>query len=327
MGGTFDVLHNGHEALLAKAFETAEHVFIGLTDGALARRGRRKVAAYATRRKNLIAYLKEKGWRSYTVDRLTEEFGPAAFDDDLESIVVSADHIEVAQRINAVRIREGHMPLRVVAVPMLLAEDDCPIASRRIRAKEIDRHGKMLRPLRFNVGSENPVKVTAARGVLQKFYRHPKIAAIAVNSRVAEQPMDKETVTGAINRARAALGDADFGIGIEAGLTWNDSSSGWLDVQWCAIVDKSGRVTLGHGPGFAYPPAVANDVQLGRTVEEAMEKVTGIREIGSKEGAIGFLTKGKLDRTQLTEMAVIAALVPRVRRELYVLPLVSAPRV
>jgi len=317
MGGTFDVLHDGHEALLGKAFEIAEHVFIGVTDGALAKRGRRKVTAFATRKRALLALLKEKGWTSHTVDRLTEEFGPAAYDDTLEAIVVSADRVEVAERINALRIREGHMPLRVVAVPMVLAEDDCPIASRRIRAKEIDRHGRMLRPLRFHVGSENPVKVTAARSVLKRFYRRPTVAAVAVDSGVGAQPMEKETVTGAIHRARSAIGSADFGIGIEAGLTWNETSGHWLDVQWCAVVDKAGRVTLGHGPGFAYPPAVANDVQLGRTVEEAMEKLTGVSDIGSKQGAIGYLTRGRLDRTQLTEMAVIAALVPRVRRELY----------
>ena len=317
MGGTFDVLHAGHEALLARAFAAADFVFIGLTDGALAKRGRKRVAPYATRKRRLERFLRSKGWRSFKVGKLTDEFGPAEFDDTLEAIVVSAERREVADRVNQIRIREGHMPLLVHAVPMVLAEDDCPVSSSRIKAKDIDRNGRMLRPLAIHIGSANPVKVTAARNVLRPFYRQVRFKAVDAASGVPEQPTEKDTVVGAVHRARNAIGKGDLGVGIEAGLFWNEAMGRWLDVQWCAIVDKTGRVTLGHGPGFAYPPAVANDIQLGRTVEEAMEKLTGIEQIGEKQGAIGYLTKGKLDRTRLTEMAVMAAVVPRIRKELY----------
>src|SRR2546430_14737256 len=48
-----------------------------------------------------------------------------------------------------------------------------------------------------------------------------------------------------------------------------------------------------------------------------MARLTGIRDIGSKEGAIGYLTERRLDRDALTESAVLMAMVPRIRRELY----------
>jgi len=88
-------------------------------------------------------------------------------------------------------------------------------------------------------------------------------------------------------------------------------------VQYCAVVDRSGRLTVGHGPGFAYPAKVLEKVKAGSTVGEAMDRLTGIRGIGSKRGAIGHLTEGRLDRRRLTESAVLMAMVPRIRRDLY----------
>jgi len=78
LGGTFEVLHRGHEALLGRAFEVGDHVFIGITDGALARRGRKRVSAFASRKRRLQAFLKKQGWTSHTLGRLTDEAGPAA---------------------------------------------------------------------------------------------------------------------------------------------------------------------------------------------------------------------------------------------------------
>jgi len=59
-------------------------------------------------------------------------------------------------------------------------------------------------------------------------------------------------------------------------------------------------------------------VKTGMTVGQAMEKITGVKGMGSKEGAIGYLTKGKLVREEITKMAVTTAFLPRFRRDLYV---------
>ena len=48
-----------------------------------------------------------------------------------------------------------------------------------------------------------------------------------------------------------------------------------------------------------------------------MERLTGIRGIGSSHGAIGYLTERRLDRDALTRSAVLMAMVPRIRRDLY----------
>ncbi len=55
----------------------------------------------------------------------------------------------------------------------------------------------------------------------------------------------------------------------------------------------------------------------GVEVEEVMERISGVQQIGEKFGAIGFLTKKHYTRFEITKMAVVAALIPRVNPCLY----------
>jgi len=318
MGGTFDILHDGHRALLGAAFTLHPGaVLIGLTTDRFARESRREVNAYAVRERNLRRLLRARGWTRFAIDPIDDVFGPADDRPDLDVLVVSAERAHVGRELNEARERKGLRPLEVRPVPMVLAEDGLPIQSRRIRARVIDAHGTRRTPIRVHVGSDNPVKIRAVRRVLGDIFERVRVSAVAVTTGVPEQPIDQQAPVGAMNRARAALTDADFGVGVEAGLLWDASVGNYLDVQYCAVVDRAGRVTAGHGPGFEYPPAVIEHVKAGKTVGEAMAEITGIREIGSKYGAIGYLTQRRMDRDTLTEAAVLMAMVPRIRRDLY----------
>jgi inosine/xanthosine triphosphatase len=319
LGGTFDLLHVGHEALLARAFELGdEGVVIGITSDKMAKRTRKAVNALATRRRNLEAYLRKKKWfRRARISVLQDVAGPAALEGDLDAIVVSEERVPAAHEINRQRERGGHPPMQVVIVPMRLAEDCLPIAARRVRAGEIDREGLMRRPLKVRVGSTNRVKVDAAKRAFGAVFTKAAVRGVRVDSKVSAQPFEEETIDGAVSRARGAIGDADYGVGIEAGLFWDEGAKDYLDVQYCAVVDRRGVVTIGHGPGFRYPPPIVEAVKRGKTVGEAMEALSRVKNIGRREGAIGWLTDEAMDRTTLTEAAVLMALVPRIRRELY----------
>jgi inosine/xanthosine triphosphatase len=76
-------------------------------------------------------------------------------------------------------------------------------------------------------------------------------------------------------------------------------------------------MSVGHGPGFVYTARVIEEVKKGRAVGEVMGELTGIPDIGRREGSVGYLSKGLLTRKELTEQAVLAALIPRIRLELY----------
>src|SRR5437867_8781546 len=286
LGGTFDILHEGHEALLKAACQARPtEVLIGLTTDRFAREARTRVNPYPVRERNLKRFLAARRWRPVTIEPIDEAYGPADDLPDLNVLVVSAERYAVAVALNGARTARGLRPLEIRAVPMVLAQDGLPIASRRIRAGVIDRTGRRLKALRVSVGTDNPVKLRAARRVLQALSLPARVRSVRVRTEVPEQPFGEEALLGAVNRAKAALGEGDFGIGIEAGLVWSPLISDYFDVPSCAVVDQSGRITVGHGPGFTSPARAVESVKAGRSVGEAMARLTGIRDIGSKEGA------------------------------------------
>ena len=99
-------------------------------------------------------------------------------------------------------------------------------------------------------------------------------------------------------------------VGIEAGVF--EMLDGLYDIQHCTIISKDGKATYGQGMGFRYPDDVAELVRNGLSVGEAMKEIYGSTEIGKKQGAIGLLSKGLIDRKTLTEQSVTAAMIPRI---------------
>jgi inosine/xanthosine triphosphatase len=314
LGGTFNVLHRGHRALLDQAFESGDEVVVGITSDAMARGRKPSVTPLVERREALESYLRTKGdnWTVVVIDR------PEAYLDErteISILVVSPETRRNGEGINRERIARGLVPLQLVEVPHVLADDYVPISAARVIAGDIDPEGRLLRPLRVGVGSLNPVKVGAVRSVLSRFFPHLEVSAVDAPSGVGEQPRGDSIREGAMRRAAGAIVAHDLGIGLEAGVF--DTADGLYDVQFCAVLDRRGRYTIGHGMGFRYPPRVAELVRSGSTVGSAFRSLYGPERDGRRDGAIGFLTKGALDRTGLAEQAVMAAMVPRIRKELY----------
>ena len=175
----------------------------------------------------------------------------------------------------------------------------------------------------IRVGSTNPPKLLAVRRAFRRAFggtRRFSVRGVEVDSGVSMQPWGNETLAGARNRARAAIGDAAYGVGIEAGLFRMPATAGSdavFDVQYCVVLDRKGTMTWGHGPGFSYPRPVIGHVRRGGTVGSAARVLYRRRGIGRREGMIGHLTRGAEDRAALTEQAVLMALVPRIRPALY----------
>ncbi len=321
LGGTFDRLHVGHEALLRKAFEVGDEVFIGLTSQRLAqaRRGRR-VRPYARRLRALHSLLRRKGWTA-TVAEIDHPYGRST-EARYDAIVVSPETLPRVKGINAARRRRRLPPIKVFTIPYFYSGDGLRITATRIAQGDIDGRGRRLTPLRVAVGSRNPTKVLGARDAFRRAFPRLRVSVrgVHVSSGVAEQPKGKATYRGALNRARGALAGwrrAEYGVGVEAGILRDPHMRRWKDVQYVAILDRQGSATSGHGGGFYYPDPVTKDVLSNRTVSSILGEVAGDPRVGSTIGAVGFLTRGALHRRELTEGGVLAALVPRVRRELY----------
>ena len=327
LGGTFDPLHKGHKALFQKAFELAlgDRIIVGLTSDDMANRTRERVVTpFPDRKRPLDEYIStmmrtHPGTKCDVIE-ITEVFNvPITQEIDADAIVVSEGRKGVAEDTNEHRKRFGKPPLTIVVVPYVLAMDGLPITASRIVNGEIDAEGWLVGKVKIAVGTDNDVKLQAVENIFQKVFKSPEVVKVNVPSDVPVQPWGDDTIAGARNRAEGALNEsasAHFGVGIEAGLFKDDVTDNCYDVQYCAIRDRGGHVTVGHGPGFYYPPSVVDALRMGKSVGEVMSALTGIKEIGKKKGAIGYLSNDILDRLGLTEQAVIMALVPRLS-ELY----------
>jgi inosine/xanthosine triphosphatase len=318
-GGTFNIIHKGHELIFKKAFEDDNQVAIGLTSDELIKSEKEvEVDTYEVRKRKLESFFEKQGWSGrYSIVSLTDKLGPSVYK-DFDAIVVSEETKMRAEKINSQRERDGLVPLEIITVKMAYAQNGDVISATKIKKGEMDESGRLLRKVMICVGSENPVKINAVKNVFLKLFTEVEVQGMPVQSHVPEQPKESEVIDGAIKRAKNVLSQhCDFGVGIEAGLFWNETSHRYFDVQYCAVIDKAQKVTLGHGGGFNYPREIIEKVKQGETVGEAVEDTYKIKDVGKKMGAIGYLSEGILDRTKLTEQAVLMALIPRIRSELY----------
>jgi inosine/xanthosine triphosphatase len=166
--------------------------------------------------------------------------------------------------------------------------------------------------LRVTVGSTNPVKIGAVRSVIHRLAPAAEIGGHAVASGVPDQPWgDDETIRGALARAVAAqaIGDADLGIGIEGGVVRNADGS-VRTCAWAAAVARDGRRGVGGSLAMQLPEHVAALVRDGMELGDAMDRVTGARDVKRGAGAVGILTAGLVSRQAAYETLVAYALAP-----------------
>jgi pantetheine-phosphate adenylyltransferase len=147
VGGTFSPLHKGHKVLLKKAFQVAGAkgaVFIGVTSAALAKK-KGELPSFQKRKQSIEQFLAEENvLEQATIQPLSDKFGPT-LEGDFDAIVISPETKPTAEEINKKRKQLDKKPLQIIVIPFVLSEDNQPISSSRIRRKEIDENGTMLK--------------------------------------------------------------------------------------------------------------------------------------------------------------------------------------
>lgn len=171
------------------------------------------------------------------------------------------------------------------------------------------------------IASTNPVKIEAVQQAFRSFLSEETFDFIAKtgDSAVSSQPeTDAETLQGARHRAdnaRITHPQADYWVGIEGGIDKRDDLT-MEAFAWVVIIDGQQKGEA-RTMSFQLPPQVAHLIEQGHELGHADDLVFQQTDTKRKGGAIGLLTDNLISRTNLYTPAVIAALIPFVRQDLY----------
>ena len=172
------------------------------------------------------------------------------------------------------------------------------------------------------VGSQNPVKLKAAQEAFGKYFSDVEIIGIVVESGVSRQPVNEGTFRGAQNRALKAekvndkekLGGKYF-VGIEGGIL--KLFSEWFALSAMCIIDDRGRTEYGTSPLFELPESIVERLLDGAELGDVIDSLLGEQETRRKQGAVGYFTKGVMDRKRIYTDGLIATLVPFLNEDLF----------
>jgi len=176
-----------------------------------------------------------------------------------------------------------------------------------------------MKKIKVVIGSKNPVKIECVKNAFSRYFKNIEIIGTDVESGVPNQPKsDRKTLKGAARRATQSLlkdNKADFGVGIEGGL--ERIKNNLYAFAWICIKSRKEKIGLGRTASFLLPPKIEELIKSGKELGEADDIFFDIKNSKQKMGAIGLLSKGKLDRKKLYEQGVICALLPFLNKELY----------
>ena len=167
------------------------------------------------------------------------------------------------------------------------------------------------------VGSSNPTKTNSVKQAFNLVYPNVKFKVVGkgVSSGVPNQPMgEKETFLGAKNRAKELItSDADYYVGIEGGCCFINKRL--YAFAWVVTRNKK-KFGYGKTSLFQLPKRIQTLVEDGLELGEADDVVFGRSNSKFKDGAIGILTGGLIDRTRYYKEAVVMSLIPFINKDL-----------
>ena len=187
--------------------------------------------------------------------------------------------------------------------------------------------------MKIALGSERAAKVEAVRrcaariaGVDER-WRVAEVVARTVEISAPAMPLtDTQLARGARERAWAVRElllkegvSAQLFVGLEGGFhsfeldgRWHTHLRGW------AFVTDGTREAFGVSPSVGVPDSIARRVTEGRVeLSAVIDEVAGERDVRSRQGAWGVLSRDLLTRAESFEAALVAAFAPFYNEKLY----------
>lgn len=183
------------------------------------------------------------------------------------------------------------------------------------------------------LGSDRAAKIMAVRACVARIaqidpdWADAHVVARQVESGVPAMPLtDWQLMQGAQQRALAVREslknrrlDADVYVGLEGGFhsisvdgEWHTFLRGW------AYATDGTKGAFGAAPSISVPAAIVKNVVEGRReLGLVIDEVAGARDVRSRQGAWGVLTRDLVTRSMSFELALIAAFAPFYNSKIY----------
>ena len=186
---------------------------------------------------------------------------------------------------------------------------------------------------RIALGSDRAAKIMSVRAAIARVaeldsaWRGAKVIPRSVKTDAPAMPLnDWQLMSGARKRALAVRDilieqklEANLYVGLEGGFhsislegEWRTFLRGW------AFVTDGERSSFGMSPSIEVPDNIVKQVIQGkRELGVVIDDVAGARDVRSKQGAWGVLSRDLLTRSMSFEAALIAAFAPFYNVALY----------
>jgi inosine/xanthosine triphosphatase len=184
------------------------------------------------------------------------------------------------------------------------------------------------------LGSDRAAKIMAVRASVARVatidpsWANANVVARRVEVTVPSMPLtDWQLMQGARERAYAAQEslkarnlEADIYVGLEGGFHSISIEGEWHTFLrgWAYATDGGDKGAFGAAPSITVPPDIVKSVVEGRKeLGVVIDTVTGGKDIRSKQGAWGVLSRDLVTRSLSFELALIAAFAPFYNPKLY----------
>lgn len=183
------------------------------------------------------------------------------------------------------------------------------------------------------LGSDRAAKIMAVRASVARVatidadWTNANVVARRVEINAPAMPLtDWQLMEGARERALAVRDslhsrrlEADIYVGLEGGFhsisisgEWHTFLRGW------AFATDGEKSAFGAAPSISVPAEIVKNVVQGRKeLGTVIDEFTGGRDIRSKQGAWGILSRDLVTRSMSFEIALIAAFAPFYNPKLY----------
>jgi inosine/xanthosine triphosphatase len=172
------------------------------------------------------------------------------------------------------------------------------------------------------------VRASIARiAAIDSTWADAQVVARPVTTSIPAMPLtDWQLMEGARERAlavrdslRSKRMEADIYVGLEGGFhsisiesEWHTFLRGW------AYATDGVNGSFGAAPSISVPPSIVKSVVEGRReLGLVIDQVAGARDVRSRQGAWGVLSRDLVTRSDSFELALIAALAPFYNSKLY----------